>query len=315
MPRLDAYGILQVAPVGEGDEAASQVEAEWVGPGAPLDNESLSQGEPATQYDSVRLGNEVVSVGDYVYLTPEAIQEPCEIGRVVRMYERNASREKMVWVQWYWRPEHVKLPSGLPRPGKREIFRSQTFDENPIEALECKCVVNQLRKDEKPSPALSASPHHFYFTKEYDPKQQTFSLASGSEPVSADGTNGDASAGAGDRKRKQPPGGGGGGGGGEKPAKAARLPKHAEETLESHTRLLDEALGRIVRRRIPRAAHPAPDSHRSPLQRPAASFAAHFPRTFTAARSRRKRSREWSMRCSRSSQPCARFGTAGWRKT
>eukprot|EP00966_Prymnesium_polylepis_P150338 3472611-Prymnesium_polylepis.1 len=151
--RLDPMGVLMA-------EAAEPVKpSTWVGKAMCTKEVVLDGGEEeeavkATLYQRVKLGSETIGVGDCVFLTPECRGEPCEVGRVVSLFEY-ADGQKMLSVQWFWRPEHIEMPASMTYEAK-EVFLSDTSDYNPIEAVERKCVIVQTREDTPPPECTSA---------------------------------------------------------------------------------------------------------------------------------------------------------------
>jgi len=108
-----------------------------------------------------------------IYLTPDNKGEPCEISRVVALLDADAAG-KHIEVQWFWRPEHITMPS-TTRFDAREIFISDTFDTCPIDSFERRITVLQTREsDAVPSEALRA-PHAFFYRRLYDPREAKFS--------------------------------------------------------------------------------------------------------------------------------------------
>ena len=159
--RLDAVGRLLVDPAEDTEPIPDFV---WTG--EPLGQRQVEyEGRhvDVTLYGAVVHGEEVVCVGDHIYLTPDCQGEPCEIARVVSMLEIHESGEKMLEVQWFWRPEHTQMPLTM-RHGEREVFISDTLDINAIEAFESKCQVLQLRESDTVPPELR-NPHCFYFRR------------------------------------------------------------------------------------------------------------------------------------------------------
>ena len=74
-----------------------------------------------------------LSVGDYVLLTPEATDELCELARVENMYQ-HPSEGKMFRARWLWHNDDIEVGDLEPLP--HEVYFSDTFDDNPIEAVE-----------------------------------------------------------------------------------------------------------------------------------------------------------------------------------
>ena len=175
--RLDAKGVLKVEPGGK------EKEAEWIGDtsgeGIVIIEDVAKQ---ATHFDAVCIGDENVSVGDSIYLTPERIDEPCEIAMVSGMFETEDS-EKILSVRWFWRPEHIQMPSAMLYDDK-EIFLSDPVDHVPVEDFECKCTVQQLRESDAVGEDLRA-PGVFFYRRMYDATRQEFRIAKGSEPRAA----------------------------------------------------------------------------------------------------------------------------------
>ena len=62
------------------------------------------------------------------------------------------------------------------------MFLSHTLDGNGLDAFEHKCHVHQLRESDELPTSLS-EPHHFFYRRMYNPMEQTFTIAKGSEPV------------------------------------------------------------------------------------------------------------------------------------
>jgi hypothetical protein len=119
-----------------GDQIASK-EGVWIG-SSELDQVAISEDPPVAvqKYTSVRVGEEEISLDDCIYLTPDQKGEPCEIGQVKGLFEVEESGEKMVNVQWFWRPEHIEMPPSMRFDKTKELFRSETQDINPIDAIE-----------------------------------------------------------------------------------------------------------------------------------------------------------------------------------
>mmetsp|Transcript_28908 Transcript_28908/g.47970 ORF Transcript_28908/g.47970 Transcript_28908/m.47970 type:complete len:352 (-) Transcript_28908:518-1573(-) len=168
--RIDAMGTLLIEVDTEKDAAK---ETEWQGEPTRVD-ELGDDKKPGKRYRSVRVGDEFIAVGDCIYLTPEEKGQGCEIGRVSDMYELSKG-QRMVLVQWFWRPEHIELPDEMI-VHRKEVFISDTHDENPIEAVERKCNVIQLRDSDAIDAHLDMEPHTFFFRKLYDPALHEFSL-------------------------------------------------------------------------------------------------------------------------------------------
>ena len=106
MPRLDPKGVLLEEP---GEE---ETDIAWIGEPSKTKLtkvEDVDENTPVqvTCFDSVMVGDHLITVGDCVYLTPETKGEPCEIGRVQGMFEVDATGDKHFELQWYWRPEHI----------------------------------------------------------------------------------------------------------------------------------------------------------------------------------------------------------------
>ena len=104
-------------------------ESSWIGAPTGASSEDLEDGQvmAATQYGSVRLGSEVIHVGDFVYLTPDEVGEPCEVALVRSLFEADETAEKMLRVQWFWRPEHITMPRQMVYD-EREVYLSDTVD-------------------------------------------------------------------------------------------------------------------------------------------------------------------------------------------
>ena len=176
-PRLDNKGILLIDP---GEEVK---EAEWFGEPCGEKMLEVEPGTPevnVTTFETVRIGDDIVSVGDHVYLTPDSQGEPCELGRVVAMFEVNDTGEKHFSVQWFWRPEHIVMPRTMLCDDK-EVFLSDNIDNNPVESFESKCTIVQLRESDSMS-AEMRQPHVFFYRRVYDPLNASFKIAKGSEP-------------------------------------------------------------------------------------------------------------------------------------
>ena len=84
-------------------------------------------------YPRCKINGFEVSVGDYVLLTPEATDELCELARVEKMYQ-HPTDGKMFRARWLWHHEDIELNGMEPAPN--EVYVSETFDENPLEAVE-----------------------------------------------------------------------------------------------------------------------------------------------------------------------------------
>jgi hypothetical protein len=129
MARLDERGVLLVEP---GEEEAT---SEWFGESVgnfdiEVEPEEEEGPVPVSAFESVCIGDEIVTVGDFVYLTPDAKDEPCEICRIEAMYDAHATNQKYIEVTWFWRPEHIDWTDQPPHdarhaPSEREIFISE----------------------------------------------------------------------------------------------------------------------------------------------------------------------------------------------
>ena len=183
-PRVDHRGVLLVDPA-----EADIKEAEWFG--EPC-GEEMKEVEPesgnvsVTTFESVRIGDDIVSVGDSIYFTAETKGDPCEMGRVVAMFEVTNSGEKYFSVQWFWRPEHITMPRTMLHHKTREVFlsvlgREEQVDTMPINEFESKCTVIQLRETDDAS-AIVHKPHSFFYRRIYDAVSLSFKIAKGSEP-------------------------------------------------------------------------------------------------------------------------------------
>ena len=62
------------------------------------------------RYNSVQYGDQLISVGDAVYLTPEEQGGACEICEITDLYEvEDDDNHKRATVQWFWRPGALDL--------------------------------------------------------------------------------------------------------------------------------------------------------------------------------------------------------------
>lgn len=103
--RLDGKGLLLVDP---GDELKDTI---WFGEASGYEIKEPEEDKKglATLFESVMCGEELISVGDCIYLTPDEKDEPCEIAKVTAMYELDETAEKYLEVKWFWRPEHIDM--------------------------------------------------------------------------------------------------------------------------------------------------------------------------------------------------------------
>ena len=79
----------------------------------------------------------VLSVGDWVYITPNKKDEPMEIGQITALWQDD--KDGMGFdCKWAWRPQHIS--KGLPSDVHvREIFQTECEDGNTIGTLELCC--------------------------------------------------------------------------------------------------------------------------------------------------------------------------------
>ena len=238
MLRLDPKGRLLVPP--DDDDI---YDGTWVGEPTGTRMLALAEGaEPqrVTDFESVMIGDDFISVGDSIYLTPDSEGDLCEIGRVKSMFEIDADSEKSFEVQWFWRPEHIKNQEHLDFD-EHEVCISDLIDTNPIEAFEGKVSVQQIRDEDTPPPR---APHSFFFKRNYNPSDTKITMAEGSESIAA-ASSGNGKAGSGKAK--------GGGGkaaasGGKRKRKVADAdgtsqPKAARGTAPARAKMLEQFAG------------------------------------------------------------------------
>jgi hypothetical protein len=104
MPRLDPKGYLLEEP---GEE---ETDIAWIGESSGSKMTKVDEEEQEVQvtcFASVMVGDNLITVGDCVYLTPESKGDPCEVGCVKGMFEVDSTGEKHFELQWFWRPEHI----------------------------------------------------------------------------------------------------------------------------------------------------------------------------------------------------------------
>lgn len=107
----------------------------WIGQPTPGTRIVDGVEQPVTMYSALKVYDETISVGDPVYLHPEMVGMPCEIGLITRLFE-DAEGEKMVTARWFWRSVHLSLPKHQKLEHPRELFLSPTSDDNPAAAIE-----------------------------------------------------------------------------------------------------------------------------------------------------------------------------------
>ena len=136
--RLDERGYLMEDP----DALPLQIaewEGEFTGTGVELDFSSDADGEEikVTYYTTLVYGEMTINAGDVVYLTADEEGDACEIATVVKFYDVEDEDNPMrMTVEWWWRPEHLKLPEGTVA-GFYELFMSTARDAHfAVEAIE-----------------------------------------------------------------------------------------------------------------------------------------------------------------------------------
>lgn len=139
LENIDGNGMLVRMPA-EGEESLTCL-------GEPKPGTRLVDGaeQPVSDYVSISVYGQTISLGDQVYLHPEEVGMPCEIGLITRLFE-DADGERMVTTRWFWRSVHLEQPSDQPPYHLRELFLSHTSDDSPAAAIE-RCA----------SPLLSAA--------------------------------------------------------------------------------------------------------------------------------------------------------------
>jgi hypothetical protein len=149
-PRLDEVGYLNHHP----DIPCPA--ASWVGLPIGHDvindfSEDANGAEVAVvRYNSVQYGDQLISVGDAVYLTPEEQGEACEICEITDLYEvEDEDNPKRATVQWFWRSEALDLPEE-ELVGKHEIFGTSCTDAHQsIDAIE-RCLTGRTGHAHQP---------------------------------------------------------------------------------------------------------------------------------------------------------------------
>lgn len=96
-----------------------------------------------------------------------------QIGLITRLFE--AKGEKMLTARWFWRQQHLDLPDSATRD-PRELFLSNTSDDNPASALERRITVYHLPGSDKLAPAIREAADTFYYRRTYDPQDGRFEL-------------------------------------------------------------------------------------------------------------------------------------------
>jgi hypothetical protein len=96
-----------------------------------------------------------------------------QIGLITRLFE--AKGEKMLTARWFWRQQHLDLPDSATRD-PRELFLSNTSDDNPASALERRIVVYHLTGNDRLAPAIRETADTFFYRRTYDPQDGRFEL-------------------------------------------------------------------------------------------------------------------------------------------
>ena len=93
------------------------------------------------EYNAVQLGdaadpNLVISVGDWVYITPAKKGEWMEIGLITALWQQDDVAGKGYDAKWAYRSAHILKPETLPDDTHpREIFYTESEDGNMLGSL------------------------------------------------------------------------------------------------------------------------------------------------------------------------------------
>ena len=164
LPRLDAWGRLLVPP-SEDDAVVNP--AKWRGASTGCRSLVVDPGDVTrkiTDYRSIRFPNDVVSVGDTVYLMPDHQYDFCEIGLVKAMFEVEGIGDKYFEIQWFFRPEHVENIPATMRFAEHEIFATEMSDFVLADQFEGKVAILQLSTAD---PTPPQSPHQLFARYQY----------------------------------------------------------------------------------------------------------------------------------------------------
>ena len=163
MPRLDPKGYLLEEP---GEE---ETDIAWIGESSGSKMTKVDEEEQEVQvtcFASVMVGDNLITVGDCVYLTPESKGDPCEVGCVKGMFEVDSTGEKHFELQWFWRPEHIVVVRDATQHRKSWRRMQAAFFALPSASASCSllslsislaCTPPLLTRPMSPS---SASPFH-----------------------------------------------------------------------------------------------------------------------------------------------------------
>ena len=81
--------------------------------------------------------NLVISVGDWVYITPAKKGEWMEIGLITALWQQDDVAGKGYDAKWAYRSAHILKPETLPDDTHpREIFYTESEDGNMLGSLE-----------------------------------------------------------------------------------------------------------------------------------------------------------------------------------
>ena len=140
LARVSDAGQLMTAP-GTGLKAAS-----WTGEGFLGEHEPEV---PRMEHKSVQLGDRedpdyVITVGDWVYVTPGERSDWCEMGVILALWEDPPYKGKLkdmgYDIRWVWRPQQIL--HGLPADRHpQEVFFNVSEDAMPMKSLEL-CAIN-----------------------------------------------------------------------------------------------------------------------------------------------------------------------------
>eukprot|EP00966_Prymnesium_polylepis_P207673 4810338-Prymnesium_polylepis.1 len=129
--RLDPTGYLRHDP-----DDAPVVASTWIG-------EPTGEGVVVDFTDdaagvNVKYGEDKLTVGDVVFLTPDEIGEACEICIIKALYSVDDEEQpKRMTTQWFWRPESLEQDGAKVTADERELFLSNTEDaHNSVDAIE-----------------------------------------------------------------------------------------------------------------------------------------------------------------------------------
>jgi hypothetical protein len=143
-------------------------------------------------------------VGDFVLVSPDEKDLPCEIGRIRRLFDAGDGDDRhMFECEWVWRPEQLDLTDAEKEtfaPG--EVFINTECDDNSLDAIEmcaavpCTAAAAAIAAQHKPTARrpckvvhttepVGCGPQMFFCRQAYDTEAQEFSALTSSGTAAA----------------------------------------------------------------------------------------------------------------------------------